>query len=405
MCTANASQGPVGQNLPIAEALLTFFGLAFNRKFLLAVVTLLAPEVINVTVFGQYLSAWESVESFAAAGHTGWTMRHAFLADMGGFILQPRDWKQFPINAKQLLWLIENGYVAMPQVDTAVIRDKNKTDGFMRLITAFQITWFCVNFFGRLAQGLAITAIELTTVAFIYCALGSMFFWRHKPADVETAEILYTNATMKEILVAGGEAAREPYRQTPLDFVSRQEWSWSKYLAHFQNATVARFRSRSVPIDHISSATKQILWRVATIGNLVSLAGGELLTDWVFYILPFIKAKWNTKVKGVRIGNQKTRNDSEPQETGPNFNDSRKDQKIQARPRSKRSIWDTIRNNSPSNDPHLTVPLKAILPLWGFVVVYSVCRIYIVVADFIELRSLPLSAFETVEWSGLFPHI
>ncbi|KAK2606913.1 hypothetical protein N8I77_005635 [Diaporthe amygdali] len=197
-------------------------------------------------------------------------MRHAFLADMGGFILQPRDWKQFPINAKQLLWLIENGYVAIPQVDTAVIRDKNKTDGFMRLITAVQITWFCVNFFGRLAQGLAITAIELTTVAFIYCALLSMFFWRHKPADVETAEILYTNATMKEILVAGGEAAREPYRQTPLDFVSRQEWSWSKYLAHFQNATVARFRSRSVPIDHISSATTpQIPFWLFRLGSIV----------------------------------------------------------------------------------------------------------------------------------------
>lgn len=412
----------------------------FKRKCLMAVTTLLAPEVISVTALGQYVSAWRSVKDFAAAGLSGWTMRHAFFADMGGFVLQPRDWMHFPINAKQLLWLVEHGYVAMPQVDAAVIRDKNKANGFMRLITAVQITWFCVNIVGRLAQRLAITVIEVTTVAFIYCALFTMFFWRHKPADVETAETLHTNATMKEILVAGGESAREPYRQTPLDFASRREWAWSRYLAHFQNATVARFRSRIVPIDHISSMTtpeipfwifrlgtlavigycclfvppwnssfptraEQILWRIATVGNLGSLVGGELLTDWIFFIWPFIKKRWGSTCEGPGTQDQESLNYPGRQQRSPGQQESPDAHKTRIGPCPKRTLWDKIRNNSPSNDPHLTLPLKAILPVWVFVVIYLVSRAYIVVEDFIELRSLPLSAFKNVEWSGLFPHV
>jgi hypothetical protein len=174
---------------------------------------LLAPEAICFTATGHYVSACQSVRDFSAAGLGGWIMRHSFVADMSGFILQPRSWVHFPINAKQLLWLIEYGYIAVPQVDAAAIRDKNKTNGFKRLIIAAQITSFCANIAKQLAQGLAITAIEVTTVAFIYFALIPMFLWRNKLADVETAETLHIDATMDEILLAGGEVAKEPERQ------------------------------------------------------------------------------------------------------------------------------------------------------------------------------------------------
>lgn len=403
----------------------------FKRKCLIALATILAPEATCFTAIGQYFSARQSVKDFAAAGLDGWTMRHAFFTDMGGFILQPRDWVQFPINAKQLLWLIEHEYIAMPQVDAAAIRDRNKANGFVRFITAVQISWFCVNIAGRLAEGIAITAIEVTTVAFIYYGLGTMIFWRHKPADVETAEILHTHATMNEILLAGGEAAREPYRQTPLDFASPQEWAWSRLLAHFENATVERFLSRSVPIDHIStittpeiplwifrlcslgvignfalfvpswnssfpSRTEQVLWRIAIMCNLGSLLGGELLMDWVFMIWPSIKARWGSKRNGSESEDHDPLNQLTRQQ-------ARSDE-IEKAQFTKRTLWDRIRNNSPSAHPHLTLPLKVILPMWFFAIIYLISRVYIIVEDFVELRSLPLSAFKNVEWSSVFPH-
>ena len=105
-----------------------------------------------------------------------------------------------------------------------IIRDKNKIDGMMRFVMVVQATWFCINIVGRLIQGIAITLLEVSTVACIWCGLWIMVLWRHKPADLGAAEILRTNATMVEILKKRGNAAREPYRETPLDFINRQEW-------------------------------------------------------------------------------------------------------------------------------------------------------------------------------------
>lgn len=61
-------------------------------------------------------------------------MKHAFFADMGGFRLQCRDWQSFPIDAKQLLYLIKKGYVARPNITQTDINDKNKVDGLVRWV-------------------------------------------------------------------------------------------------------------------------------------------------------------------------------------------------------------------------------------------------------------------------------
>jgi hypothetical protein len=51
---------------------------------------------------------------------------------MGGFILRSSDFDDFPVDASQLLWLIQNGYVEYPLVDKDDIKDKNKADGLAR---------------------------------------------------------------------------------------------------------------------------------------------------------------------------------------------------------------------------------------------------------------------------------
>ena len=59
-------------------------------------------------------------------------MKHAFFADMGGFLLQTTDEVPFPIDAKQLYYLLANDYLEYPSIDLVEIDDKNKTDGFAR---------------------------------------------------------------------------------------------------------------------------------------------------------------------------------------------------------------------------------------------------------------------------------
>jgi hypothetical protein len=64
------------------------------------------PEFVLTYASGQWGTARESVKAFRASGYPQWTMRHGFFADMGGFLLVPRDSVSFPITTKQLHWLV-----------------------------------------------------------------------------------------------------------------------------------------------------------------------------------------------------------------------------------------------------------------------------------------------------------
>jgi hypothetical protein len=46
---------------------------------------------------------------------------------MGGFILVAPDYT-FPVNAEQLLYLVDKGYIEFPVVSDRDIRDRNKAD-------------------------------------------------------------------------------------------------------------------------------------------------------------------------------------------------------------------------------------------------------------------------------------
>jgi hypothetical protein len=69
---------------------------------------------------------------FQAAGYEQWTITHAFFADMGGILLQTPGYPEFPIDAEQLFYLIEKGYIDYPDIHKADIDDKNKSDGLAR---------------------------------------------------------------------------------------------------------------------------------------------------------------------------------------------------------------------------------------------------------------------------------
>ena len=101
---------------------------------------LLGPEFILLNTVGQFCSARASVQAFAASGHEDWTMKHAFFADMGAIHLRVSDAEsgqvmKFPINAKQLHFLVVNEYIKYPkEITKDTIRDKNKSDGLARYI-------------------------------------------------------------------------------------------------------------------------------------------------------------------------------------------------------------------------------------------------------------------------------
>lgn len=103
----------------------------------------LAPENILLLALGQYSSALSTYDAFKASKFPSeyWTMRHAFFADMGGFILCPKDWTPFPIDGKQLHYLVtfnrrgtDEKYLKFPEVLEETIKDRNKSSGLARCI-------------------------------------------------------------------------------------------------------------------------------------------------------------------------------------------------------------------------------------------------------------------------------
>jgi hypothetical protein len=81
-------------------------------------------------------------------------MKHAFFADMGGLVLETPGCEQFPINAKQLHYLITNGpkdeenksteemYLDYPgDLNIGEINDRNKWDGLSRYVAPIIQIW------------------------------------------------------------------------------------------------------------------------------------------------------------------------------------------------------------------------------------------------------------------------
>jgi len=432
------------------------------RKSSLTALGILCPELIFEIAFSQWLSARQSIQDFNSSGFGNrpakdrwykfklignqstegtsignscaeerWTMKEAFFADMGGFILHTRDQLPFPIDAKQLHYLVSRRYLKLPILDHRVIEDKNKVDGLLRTITLCQITWFVISVIGRWAQQLVVTTAELTTVSFILCSLGTAFCWWHKPADAVLAEVLESDISINDILQAEGQTS-DGWKSTPLDFVSRNEWWWSRCWANFVNILRnmrLTFGSDVKPIDRIADSlqkeiskkslyicmtltsgyfsvlfvgwnysfptrTEQLLWRGACVTMMATLfiltifagLGGTYPALWQRF-----RQYSTSKISRIKC-----------QESG-----FRPENSTRSRHMGKRlnGVLDCVRNNSVGKDPLLYVPLKIIIPMYLVGVFYCHARTYILIADIIELRSLPASAYATVNWQGFLPHL
>ncbi|KAM0721448.1 hypothetical protein Q7P37_002372 [Cladosporium fusiforme] len=52
----------------------------------------------------------------------------AFYADMGGITVQPLSWKSFPVNPKQLFYLVDHAYMPCPQIPPEDIQTRGQAD-------------------------------------------------------------------------------------------------------------------------------------------------------------------------------------------------------------------------------------------------------------------------------------
>ena len=116
-----------------------------------------------------------------------WTMIHGHFLIMGGFVLTDRE-KQVrlgPISFKHFQELIDNSKIDFPAVTNAEITDKSKGNHFSKVVTLLQVSWFVLQCIVRHVQGLALTQLELVTIAITSLSAFTFCFWLHKPLSVQ----------------------------------------------------------------------------------------------------------------------------------------------------------------------------------------------------------------------------
>ncbi|KAI6400659.1 hypothetical protein MCOR23_004718 [Pyricularia oryzae] len=383
----------------------------FRRRLLWMILAILGPEIVLTYAAGQWSRARHSLAAFKNSGYEGWTMRLAFFADMGGFVLEtapdPEDDNStisFPLNAKQLHWLVVNKHLSYPLTTSGEVNDKSKQDRLAKLITSIQIGYLVVECVARAAQGLVLTTLELNTLAIVVCSLMTSYTWLHKPVDVRHPIRLCSPHTLTEI------TGRQPWDTTPLDFVDENGPGWALNVQPFVRMPVLpaqrplqRIPNDRFPMDpygaqeyllclatlvftglHLAawdfefpSRAEQILWRVSSLVLFLVTAA-----FWVA----------ETAASWVRLGRW------------------RRLYLLMVNP-EKLAILDL--QSSREDEKAAPAPRKAIeLPLaWEFWTIapiaflYGVARVYQVLEGFLQLRHVDATVFVHVPWSMYFPHV
>ena len=356
------------------------------------------PEVVTSMAAEQWESANQSVERFKRLGYPQWTMRHAFFADMGGIVLQSPDMPPFPVDSNQLAYLVENQYLKYPEIGSITLNERNKADGFARLVTCVQIAWFSVQCLARWEQQLTLSTLELTTFAMILATLNSLFFWYHKPLDAETPIILPVECRIADILVRAGDCARKPWSATPLDFLKPPPASTSLVAPFwFGMGVVFDLENKSSPrpvrrFGNIQTRPPAgITARETTYGILFEFVYfGVHLVGWnQAYPTQLELYLWricNLILSGllvtylivIPIG------------------------MVSSKPFSRRYL--PVEVDRP-------LEVAAQLPRWAQIIIhvpiifiYVVARSYILLEGLASLRALPLNAYEDVSWANVLPH-
>ena len=402
---------------------------------------IIGPEFLLSIAIGQYASARRSVKRFRELGYPQWTIRHAFFADMGGFILHPKDSTPFVVNARQLFYLVENKYLDLPTITAEEIWTKSRADTLSKLLTLAQANWLILQLLGRAITSLPSTTLELYAAAIVFCTLGTFICWLQKPSDVKKGIILETSSTTERILRDAGSDSAAPYRHTPLDFVAKESFTIGYDL---MRVFKLRFDDRERPLQRfpndrfpdISTVEKfglfcwttayatlhliawhwafptpleSLLWKISSL-----LILGATVLFWVFETIAARHrfGRWDKYLIWMRLKKIPIAGASKDEENrcGLGVPILSLDRTIPIKNGRTASVsitpvrigtLDAFEQEQKNAKPMLAWEVAIIFPV---VVLYATARAYMIVEVFISLREMPAEVYQTIQWAQAIPH-
>ncbi|MCJ1398354.1 hypothetical protein MMC11_001552 [Xylographa trunciseda] len=339
-----------------------------------AIIALFGPEWLLGMAGAQWSIARRAKQQFQDGG-IQWTMRQSFFADMGGVRVKLDD-DEFPVTSKHVFVLVKLGLIKLDSITPAAIADRSKADGIAKLFTIVQTG--------------CITTLELSTIAFVVCTIGTNIMWWTKPKDVFVPIVLKIDCTLEGLLAIVGPRILDPQSEAI-------NWKWSplekfddlrpnflvdvgQYLPRkssfelSQPAQKIRFRNDRLPplerdwlLGHFLSVLSLFFGAVYVSGWNISFPTRIEQIVWricTLMLFSLVVAFWAVDA-GVELHERKKKVSG--------------DKKVAVTP-TKMVLYAVI------------------------MIVYVTIRLYILIEPFVCLRSLPRTAFATVQWSSFIPH-
>jgi hypothetical protein len=335
---------------------------------------------------------------------------------MGGFVRFNGTEGPYTVSPSDLKSLLQPGDITEKD-----IKDMSKSDVLSKGFAILQTTWFILQCIARQTEHLHVTELEIVTVAFAALNSATYALWWNKPADVHVP-FLIGERPLREDHVGGAfpEGAAEDGERCWLDMFKRRLSSgitgifsllitiwrsvchainrrkdvsiWDILLFPFSlypikmlwemwsgvNSVTIHPQSKRVPTFHSGAVIGEEQWYTLLMTQLFAMVfGGIHCLAWSFHfpsrteqLLWQMSSLAITSVPALFIVASLVIMDT------------------QVKCKVSRLIMNL---------------LVAILSLLG--VLYALARIALLVLAFTTLRSLPIDAYHTVQWTTFIPHI
>ena len=345
-----------------------------------SLITLLAPEYMLNIALGEITGAYEARKKLQKLSIDA-KLRLCFFLLMGGFCLRTPGGKchqlriqdiKNAITASNTAARIKDAVTAsntateirdallhseewvreLKLVKESDIKDLAKSDSIEKLLASFQGLWVLTQAISRIYQHKALSLLEVTTNAYICCAVGIYAFWWKKPQNCSVPiMITCSDEAIDELSSSAYEA----------DIDSWFEFFWA-----------GRFLEDDFNIywNNHSTFTYYCFCGLAVSSFLIF--GSVHLASWNS-TLPSTIELWMWRGSSLYCV-------------------------IYAGLFASSILWIDNHNFGALND------VSEISTAYGLFV-YFIIRIYMIVEVFISLRALPASAFQSVQWSNFLPHI
>ncbi|THU80833.1 hypothetical protein K435DRAFT_694872 [Dendrothele bispora CBS 962.96] len=364
------------------------------------ILSLLAPELIILWALRQWFAAREIAEKYR---DYGWTKTHGHFLIMGGFAL-----------LKDVEFLIQHKYIDITEDE---ITARGKTDFLTKFIAVVQTNWFILQCIARVTEGLVVTDLETVTVAFALLNIATYVLWWNKPQRVRyPVKIDYCRRHVRsEITVKENRSAWKSFTSWVKRGVEAMLLLTSKLRDWLlQRKTRSAWKSFTSCIEEIWDAISDadiddVLSNIPLALSIVDLSGGQgsyqtgleddplsLYPTVIFLFLVFGGihcAPWNS--------------------TFPTHTEQILWRISAVTVTAFPSVWFPLFGVIQFLDEHHTwrnaieLIYGAIVIIVGFLLplAYIWARITLIVIAFTELRALPPSAYQTVDWARFIPHI